>query len=414
MHRSVTAALLVSIVSAAISTSCGSADSETAARVVIDTLSNGAVHVVNPAPDPESEPRWTLEEELRIGSFDEAGPATFGQLRGLTVTEDGHIVVLETLAQELRVFDADGEHLATYGGKGGGPGELQGAWGLMRDADDQIWVPDYRNARMSVFDPDEGFRRSFPYRVFTRGFVWSGVMTDEGRILKPSMTLEPERREILRVYDMEMNLVDSVLIAEPSDVEMDDYPGTFYWEAPGGVPNIVMGVPFYPRATRMLDHRGTEWFTGAGDPSYRIMRAVPGGDTTLVLELTRSAIPVSEAERDSAVNDIRDQLREVGGAEATNQDWSKIPDVMPAVTGMFVAESSRLWVEAASDSVRTYDVFERDGKYVGTVETALNIWPWVAPIVRGDRIWAIVTDEFDVPYVVRARITSGAESGEDG
>lgn len=406
MHRSATVALLVFIITAAISTSCGNADSETAARVVIDSFPNGAVHVVNSAPDPGAEPRWTLEEELRIGSLEEAGPAAFGQLRGLAVTEDGRIVVLEALAQELRAFAADGEHLATHGGKGEGPGELQGAWGLMRDSDDQIWVPDYRNARMSVFDPKEGFQRSFPYRNFTRGFVWTGVMTDEGHILKPSITLEPERRPIIRVYDMGMSLVDSILIAEPPDVDPDDPPGAFSWEAPGGVPNISMGVPFYPRGMGMLDHRGTQWLTEAGNPSYRILRAVPGGDTTLVLELTRRPVPVGEAERDSAVDEIRDRLREVGGAEATNQDWSKIPGVKPAVTGMFVAEDGRLWVEAASDSMRTYDVFERNGRYVGAVETALNIWPGVAPVVRGDRLWAIVTDEFDVPYVVRARISS--------
>lgn len=413
MHRSATVPLLVSIMTAAISTSCGNADSETAARVVIDTLPNGALHVVNPAPDPESEPSWTLEEELRIGSFDEAGPATFGQLRGLTVTEDGHIVVLEALAQELRVFGADGEHLATYGGKGEGPGELQGAWGLMRDGDDQIWVPDQQNARMSVYQPADGFRESFPFHVFSWGFIWRGAMTEDGRILKPSITIDPERRELLRIWDRRMDLVDSVPLPSRPEIEPENRPGSFYYEASGGVPRGFLSVPYYPRGESLLDPRGVFWSTEAGDPSYRIVQWAPEGDTTLVLELTRPPIAVTEAERDSAIESARESLMDTGVEGAARQDWSKIPEVKPAVRSMFLAEDGRLWVEATTDTLATYDVFDRDGRYVGTVETTLNIWPWVAPVVRGDRIWAVVTDEFDVPYVVRARITDGVETVAD-
>ena len=35
----------------------------------------------------------------------------------------------------------------------------------------------------------------------------------------------------------------------------------------------------------------------------------------------------------------------------------------------------------------------------------LNLFDRVAPVVRGDVVWLIVTDEFDVNYVVRARMT---------
>lgn len=90
---------------------------------------------------------------------------------------------------------------------------------------------------------------------------------------------------------------------------------------------------------------------------------------------------------------------------AANQDWSKIPQVRPAVVSMFLADEGRLWVETSSaDALRRYDVYERNGRYAGTVATSLNIYRWVKPVVRGDRFWGIVTDKLDVPYVVRARI----------
>lgn len=56
----------------------------------------------------------------------------------------------------------------------------------------------------------------------------------------------------------------------------------------------------------------------------------------------------------------------------------------------------------------TFDVFERDGAYAGTVQTPFKIPSWWNPIVRGDRMWTLATDEFDVGYVVRGRLVSAA------
>ena len=71
--------------------------------------------------------------------------------------------VLESQAMEIRVFAADGSHLATHGQQGEGPGEFVGANGLMLGPSGRIWVPDSYAARMSVFDPEAGFVDSFPF-----------------------------------------------------------------------------------------------------------------------------------------------------------------------------------------------------------------------------------------------------------
>ena len=140
----------------------------------VDTLPNGTIYAVN-APALGVGPGWILREDLRVGTFDGDGPASFGGLRGLAVLGDGRFAVLDALAQEVRVFGRDGDHVATYGGKGGGPGEFEAAFGLMHHPDGTLWIPDYRNARMSVFDPDRGFQVSYRLLVFRRGFVWGGV-----------------------------------------------------------------------------------------------------------------------------------------------------------------------------------------------------------------------------------------------
>ncbi len=136
--------------------------------VSIDTLSSGAAHVVNWPSDHDSSPTWMVEEDLRIGSIDEEGPSSFAEIKGLVVTQAGHIAVLDSQTQEIRVFGPSGEHLATFGGRGSGPGELEAAWGLMLSPDGKLWVPDHRNARMSIFDPERGFEEAFPLQVFKR------------------------------------------------------------------------------------------------------------------------------------------------------------------------------------------------------------------------------------------------------
>ena len=135
-----------------------------------ETLPSGIEQVTNVLPDNPS-PTWTLIEELRVGSVDGDGPDTFGELRGLVVLPDGGFAVLDSQAQEVRVFAADGSHRATYGGKGEGPGELRDAHGLMLDPQGRLWVTDPANDRMSVFDPDTGFLDSFRYHFSYYSYV---------------------------------------------------------------------------------------------------------------------------------------------------------------------------------------------------------------------------------------------------
>lgn len=391
-----------------LSLACESPGTGTAWTITADTLPSGTIHVVNAPPQREPGPTWVLEEELRIGSLDEEGPASFTEIKGLVITRAGNIVVLDTQTQEIRVFRSSGEHLATFGGNGAGPGELEAAWGLMLSPEGKLWVPDHRNARISVFDPETGFEEAFPLQVFRRGYVWSGAMSHDGQILKPSITLGPPRRVVLRVYDERMTLLDSLPLPEPPPYDRKDPPGSFYWEAPNGTAMGYVAVPYYPQGEELVDPREGIWSTEPGDLRYRIKHWEPGGDTLLVLEALRPPVPIPQAERDSVINGVREGLQRLGGPR---QDWSKVPEVRAAVTSIFLADEGQLWVETGSpDPIHAYDVFERSGVYVGTVETSLNILRWLPPVVRGSTFWAVVTDEFDVPYVVRAKIVEADAS----
>lgn len=383
----------------------GGPEASSSWSITVDTLESGIVRVVN-TPPADLAAGYVIEEELRIGTMDGKGPDQFGQVKGLAVLSDGRIAVLDALAREVRVFDREGGHLATWGRQGAGPGEFESPWGLMRDDRDRLWVPDSRNRRMTVFHPDSGLVATYAFPVMLYGYVWGGAMLDDGRIVKPSITLgPPERRQLLRIYGPEMALVDSILAPEepPRPMDADDHPGSFVREGPDGRPMGFMSVPYYPRAQRHMAHTGQIWLSEGGEPVYRLARTDLRGDTTLVIETRRPPVPVPDSVRDGTIARLRERMERMDWG--TGHDWSKVPHVYPSVTQLFVVDDGALWVRTASaDSFQVFDVYRPDGRYDRTVATSLQMPPFLPPVVRGDRVWAVVQDEMQVPYVVRARI----------
>jgi hypothetical protein len=400
-YRHVVIATLVALSTS----SCGESAPDLGWTTLVDTLANGARHVVH-VPPPSGGVAGTLQEELRIGSVDAAGPAAFGQIKGLQVLADGRIAVLDAMAKEIRIFDSSGQHLATFGGDGEGPGEFREPFGLMQDDNGRLWVPDHRVGRMSVVDAESGFLESFRYIVLAYGFVWDGSMTLDGHILKPSITLDPPRKNVLRVYDRAMTPTDSLPLPDTPPYDRTNPPGAFYWEAPGGGGYGYVGIPGYPFGVQLLDPRGGVWSTERGDYGYRVKYWHPGGDTLLVVESQRPPVAIPSSERDSLVAALRERLRQRGAAD---QDWSKVPQVRPAVMSMFLSDEGDLWVETPTASQTTfYDHYDRSGGYLGSVESRLKRVSGLRPIVRGDQLWAVVADDLDVQYVVRARVMPAA------
>jgi len=380
---------------------CAESVSEAEWMAFVDTLESG-VPRVSYRPPAHDAPTWTLSEEFRLGGIEGDGPAVFGRIKSFQVSSNGNVAVLDAMAKEIRVFDASGQHLSSFGGQGEGPGEFQEPFGLVQDGAGRLWVPDFRLGRISVLDETDGFREAFPMVFLRRGFIWDGAMTRDDRILDPSITLDPPRRNILRVYDQRMNLEDSLPLPDDPPMDPKDPPSAFYVEAPSGSGFGYVYIPGFPIGSRQFDGEGLVWSTDYGDFGYRVKHWQPGGDTLLVLEVQRAPVPVPTSERDSLIDVLRERLQRRGGAR---QDWSKVPQWRPSVISLFVSEEGNLWVQTPTLGGATlFDHYDFNGSYLGSVSSDLKLAAGIAPIVRGDQLWAVVTDDLDVQYVVRARI----------
>ena len=376
---------------------CGEGGVQSDSATTRDTLPSGVVEVKF---SPAAEPRWTIVEELWIGSVEGGGPDGFSELFGLAALDDGGFAVLDGQTQEIRVFDGDGAHVATHGGRGDGPGELQQAKGLMTAPDGLLWTPDSRNGRMSVFDVRDGFVESHPYRTSGYGFRWRGAMGADGRIFRPHLDWSSDIvTRGLVIYDQTMTALDTLPMGTYGS--SDDHASSWCWSNPDGGGGCV-GVPFYANEVLLIDPAGTIWQAEGGVPEYRIRKWTPGGDTAFVVVGDRSALPVTAVERESEIADLRERV-----GQDVDFDWSKIPDVKPVVEGLFLPGDGNLWVKVADDSGRSvFDVLSAaDGSYQGTAVADFLVHVEAgSPLLRGDRIWLVATDDLELDYVVRGSL----------
>ena len=119
----------------------------------VDTLATGQVVVRNPAtPMWMDADRWSVVEELRLGTIEDVGPEMFGRVLDFETDPLGRIWVFEGQAQELRVFDSTGEHVRTIGRQGEGPGEFNQVIGMEWGPDGHLWLVDPANNRITKVD----------------------------------------------------------------------------------------------------------------------------------------------------------------------------------------------------------------------------------------------------------------------
>jgi len=402
------AAIAVALVCTLAVSSCTERGGAPGWTVSVDTV-DGTVRVINTPPASGAKPTILADEELRIGEVEGGGPALFGRIRTIAVLEDGRIAVADALAEEVRLFDRDGRYHRTFGGRGGGPGELQGMQGVYLDPDGLLRVPEQENARLSVFDPDTGFVRSYPLYLFSYSFrgPWKAAFDSAGRTLLASAGRMGDGRywNMLRIYDEDMLQTDSVPYYDYTDDGSREHPGV--WRIALGGGRLHVGVPFYAMPQEILSPTGEFWSSSDGAQELEVARWTPPHDTTLVIVSRRPATKVTHAERDSAMAEVREDL-EGQIPDDTRLDASKIPPFKPPVQGLSLDDRGRLWARLSGPGAEptVYDIFNPDGTHAETVSLPFSVDLSIPPITRGDELWAVVTDELGVQYVVRARMRS--------
>ncbi|MFN0178054.1 MAG: 6-bladed beta-propeller [Gemmatimonadales bacterium] len=346
---------------------------------------------------------WRFVTDLKVGAGADDAEG-LSQVKGLVVTQRGHIWVLEASTQDIRVFDSTGQRLRRIGRKGRGPGELLWPDGMAPGPDGTIWVHDPQNGRFSLFSESGDFLRQQMAPASGYAWVWTGGLDRTGRVWDQVFgNIEEGLPERLRRAPADWSRVDTLELpsCQPPGWKPED---AYYSKLLDGTraARYSVTVPFYPVPVRAF-----EWATGAvwcapSGAEYRLIKLdIERHDTLARITASALPVPVPPAERDSAVAALHKFLANMGEPDA---DWTRIPSVKPVVVGALVDDANRLWVRRGTvDTVSLFDIYSGAGQPLATVRIPFAISSWVAPVVRADRVWVVALDQDGVPFIVRGR-----------
>lgn len=158
--RSSGAGLAPAILLTLVAAGCESSSS-TAAASVFDSAGI-TVADLGPAPLEGTEHRVLAEEpDLVIRSDEDEGGIVLSDVRDVEVLSGGRVAVINGSGNAILVFDAAGEHIATWGGTGDGPGEFRYLEWLASLPSDSLAAGDGGLRRVTVFDSEGVVARSF-------------------------------------------------------------------------------------------------------------------------------------------------------------------------------------------------------------------------------------------------------------
>jgi len=381
------------------------------------TDSAGVTIVTNTAEGTWTEAeRWTLEEEIRIGSVEGDLNYQFGQVGTIGVDSKGALYVSDIQAQQIKVYSVDGGFLRTIGRPGAGPGELgPGAAFVLLAPGDTLLVPDIQNRRINRYAPDGTNLESVPLEV-EKGIPMQYNVTPTGTMTVQVRPLALPDRPV-------PDSVDAIVILQPSGTFAD----TIFKLPSGGTINLGGSTPelnlFSPEPLWDVTDSLTVLYGMNND--YRIGMYDRDGSLERVFSKPFEQTQVGDRDKELIFSFLDRAWTDAGVPPAVLPQLHNIVhfgEFYPAFSSFQTGYRGTIWVQQIQlptdltdeemeqfnlieeSGSPDWDVFDGDGKYLGVVTMPSRFQP---RILLGDKIYGVWRDELDVQYVMRLRIVEG-------
>ena len=280
----------------------------------------------------------TLKEDLRIGGAEAKGEYSFNRILTLAVDTQENIFVLDYKDSQIKVFDKTGRFLRTIGRKGQGPGELNGARSLSIDrTNGTLFVLELGGRRVSCFDAQGKFIKSLPYKG---DLPLTLALDSKGRIyIQEAVLSDKESSYIFKKFTPDL-ASSAILIKAPTLIS-----------STGGTD------PFRPISTFAVDIK--DHFIYSFPKTYEIQIFDADGKPVRRILKEYAPIEVTSAEIDEVKKDTPPGIKmDFGKFHAAFRKF--FPDNEGCI---FVQtfEKTKIGKE------RVFDIFDADGRFMGTI-----------------------------------------------
>jgi hypothetical protein len=350
----------------------------------LGTLTVAAAVLATACGETERTPKsgarhWSVDPRPAVEIGAGEGEDALYRVTAATRLRDGRIAVANAGSHQVKLFGTRGEHLASLGRRGSGPGEFQLPTWVGTHAD-TLLVWDAALERLTVFDSAGRVARAVPVGSVGGSFPSVIGTFPDGTLLFASGTDAdagaregPWRgtRHLVRVSST--GQVIDTLASVPSQ-------DRYSYRSSGGAGLVVEDLPFGRRTVIALANGGV--LVGTGE-EYRIRMVDTTGAERELLRAEWTPRPVSPTD----IQEYWTRMVTVGGrsdpAEAQAQR-SRIPypKTLPAYDALLVDSEGAVWIKDAQtprgwDDPDLWRIFSADGVPLATMELPARVRPQV-------------------------------------
>lgn len=362
------------------------------------TRDSAGIRIIeNARPADDSRLSWRIGPEPVVSIGEVAGEEAYLLHRAddATILAGGRIVIANAGSNELRVFDASGAHLATWGREGGGPGEFTGLAGVERWPGDSVVAWNTSTWVMSVFDSEGVFGRSLTLNSEAGALEPRAVLGDGSVLGRTGEVTGAGYRRSRETYELRPP-------GTASPVEFGVHPGAESYLAFVSGMALLGNLPF---GRSLWEARWGELVIVTPDDDYEI-RAYDRGTGALARIVRRdyeNRAPTRE-EVDEALAEALDRSGLTGQQlEFAREGYGGMPLVerFPAFLALLTDPLDHLWVREArlpgvDRPAPLWTVFDPEGRALGFIETPDGL---TIHEIGADYLLGRATDEMGVESV---------------
>ena len=344
---------------------------------------------------------WAISPDpvLQIGSVEGDDAYLFFRIWGAARLSDGRIAVVNNRAPDLRIFDAEGRHLRTFGQRGEGPEDFDSPLLAGTLPGDTLVIVDRLLRRLNLYHPDVGFVRGATATPDIEGYLLTEGMFSSGSVLiyRPVWTESMPNglfRFPIQYYSVGL---DGTL-----EHDFGEFLGgeTIYAarEVEGGTMTMSSGRPFGKHPVVAV--AGDRFFYGSQD-AYEIQVWSQAGRLVRIIRRNKPPEPVTDAHVAALMEDMMDQADDSDQTRQFRRMFrdAPIPELHPALGSIYADASGFLWVEeyrVPGEETRVTTIFNPEGRMVGSVvlPSGLQVYEIGADYLLGRSV-----DDLGVEYL---------------